>query len=185
MAYSKDWRVIKSESVRKGRFEIVYETVQFTPDYSGPFSYVHNRADGVCILPVIDNKQICLVSLYRRPVDAMEIEVPAGMIDVEESPSQAASRELLEETGYRASRWINCGFIYSSPGSSTEKMYLYVALCTENSAKERHLDQAEDISLQSYSFAQVRDMIRNGKIHHSATQVLFYQYIERERDGNL
>jgi len=172
-----DWRVIKTEYLEKGRFEIVYETVQFTPDYIGPYSYVRYKADGVCVLPVLSDGNICLTNQYRRPVDSFEFEVPAGMIDSNETPLDAAKRELAEETGYSTIRTVDCGFIYASPGSSTEKMYLFIAYCEKESKTAQNLDKSEKIDVATFSVQQIQRMIVEGRIHHSATQVLFYRLL--------
>ncbi len=61
-----------------------------------------------------------LVQQYRPPADATVLEFPAGLIDKDETPEQAALRELKEETGYRG---IVCGvspFAFSTPGLSSE-----------------------------------------------------------------
>lgn len=177
MTHLPEWKVISTETVQKGRFEIVYETVQFKPDYAGPYSYIRYRADGVCVLPVLPDGRVCLVRQYRRPVDAMEIEVPAGMIDRGEEPQEAARRELLEETGYSAARIEDCGYLFASPGSSTEKMYLFIAFCDDGGPAGQALDPSERIQLGDYSIEEVRQLISNGQIHHSATQVLFFRYM--------
>ena len=39
----------------------------------------------------------------------------------------AARRELLEETGYSATKWRSLGFLYASPGVMDEKLHLFVA----------------------------------------------------------
>jgi ADP-ribose pyrophosphatase len=55
------------------------------------------------------------------------IEVPAGLVEPEESPDAAARRELLEECGVEAGRWEKLASAYSSPGFSDERIHVYLA----------------------------------------------------------
>jgi ADP-ribose pyrophosphatase len=59
--------------------------------------------DGVGIVAILSKEsgsELLLQKQYRPPIDQVVIEVPAGLIDVGETPEQCAVRELLEETGY-------------------------------------------------------------------------------------
>jgi ADP-ribose pyrophosphatase len=59
------------------------------------------RADGVVIYPIYrqDPEKLVLLRQFRYPVNDFIYEVPAGLVDVGETPEQAAVRELKEETG--------------------------------------------------------------------------------------
>lgn len=81
----------------------------------------------VVILPVVDRDHICLLRNYRFVIGETLWEVPAGTLEVGEPIEHAAERELLEETGYRAKKWRNLGFLYASPGVLDEKLHLFVA----------------------------------------------------------
>src|SRR5262249_7045441 len=83
----------------------------------------------VALVPMVDERHVCLVRNRRFAVDKTLLEVPAGTIDPGESPDQTAERELLEETGYQAGRIRRIREWYVSPGVMTERMYLY--LCEE------------------------------------------------------
>lgn len=84
---------------------------------------------GAAILPILNETQIILVKQQRPPVSTTTIEVPAGTLDIEhEEPAVCAARELEEETGYTASHIEKAGFIYSSPGVSNERIYLFIGM---------------------------------------------------------
>ena len=72
------------------------------------------------------------VWLTRQPREAVgesaSLEIPAGKLDVEgESPREAAARELAEEIGKRAAKWVELMWFYTSPGFSDERIWLYLA----------------------------------------------------------
>lgn len=84
-----------------------------------------NPAGGVLIIAVTDTEHLLLVEQHRAAIAAPTIELPAGLVGdlpgrADEQAVEAAHRELLEETGYRAERieWLAAG--PSSAGMSNE-----------------------------------------------------------------
>ena len=78
----------------------------------------------VGIIPITSNKDIVLVRQFRKAVEEALLEIPAGLIEYKEEPSQCAIRELKEETGYTANK-LKAFEYYSSPGFSDEK-YIFI-----------------------------------------------------------
>lgn len=102
----------------------------------GRWEYV-SRARGIRAAVIIaidegdDGRHIILVDQFRVPLKRRCIELPAGLVGDEtqgEEPSLAASRELEEETGYRAGRMVDLGEYWSSPGMVSESFTLFRAL---------------------------------------------------------
>ena len=81
----------------------------------------------VVILPIVDRAHVCLLRNFRFVISETLWEVPAGTLEPGEPLEQAARRELLEETGYRAARWRSLGYLYASPGVLDEKLHLFLA----------------------------------------------------------
>jgi len=81
----------------------------------------------VVVVPLVDPDTVCLVEVVRTAVGRPLLELPAGTLDREESLADAARRELLEETGYRAGRVESLGGFWMSPGILRERMHLFVA----------------------------------------------------------
>lgn len=82
---------------------------------------------GSAVVAVNTNHQVCLLKQYRCVLDEWLWELPAGKIDHNEPPLTTAQRELGEEAGVQAVQWQDLGFMISSPGVFTEKVYLYLA----------------------------------------------------------
>ncbi len=74
-----------------------------------------------------DVTEVCMVEQYRHPVKRRILEIPAGRVDPGETPEECARRELSEETGYTARRWVPLGSFYSSPGFCTECIHVFSA----------------------------------------------------------
>ncbi|MEW6108013.1 MAG: NUDIX hydrolase [Nitrospirota bacterium] len=81
----------------------------------------------VGIVPFTDKGEVLLIRQFRPPVNGYVIELPAGLCDIGESMENAARRELIEETGYKADE---CRFLIKGPmssGSSSEMLSVFVA----------------------------------------------------------
>lgn len=91
-------------------------------------SFRRVNCEGVVgIVPITPRGEVVLIRQYRPPVDRYVIELPAGLIDRDESATDAAHRELKEETGYVAEDML---FLTSGPmssGASSEILDVYVA----------------------------------------------------------
>ena len=86
----------------------------------------HNGA--VCVLAVTDEQKLILVKQYRKAIEAVSYEIPAGKLEVGENtdPVAAALRELEEETTYTGKLELLYDF-YSAIGFCNEKLKLYLA----------------------------------------------------------
>ncbi|HCB11097.1 MAG TPA: hypothetical protein DEO94_02930 [Cyanobacteria bacterium UBA11991] len=113
-----------------------------------------------------DNK-IILVKQFRYPLKRTILEVPAGKLEKDENPDDAAKRELEEETGYRAKNWKSLGYINTTPGICTEKLYLYFASDLEYVGD--HPDKGEVLQCFEYGLDEIYKMIQDGEINDSKT----------------
>src|SRR5579871_590527 len=116
-------------SKEKLRTEIFWVTEDDAVDPGGfeiKRSIVQHRGSAV-MMAVDDKKRILLVRQYRLPARQYLWELPAGKLDEGETPLQAAKRELIEETGYRARTWKKLASFFVSPGYVEERMTIYLA----------------------------------------------------------
>lgn len=126
---------------------------------------VHNG--GVVVIAMKDRETILLVKQFRYPLKRVNVELPAGKLEIGENPDFASKRELEEETGYRAKDWKSLGFINTTPGICTEKLYLYLAQNLEFVGE--HLDEGEILKCVEYKLDEVFEMIKNGEINDAKT----------------
>jgi ADP-ribose pyrophosphatase len=126
------------------------------------------------MMPVDEKGRILLVRQYRLPARQYLWELPAGRVDEGESVLQAAKRELLEETGYRAKKWKKIAEFFASPGFLAEKMTIYLA--TELTAGEAKPMEDERIETRWFTRRELQEMIRGGKIKDAKTMIGFCRY---------
>lgn len=125
---------------------------------------------GSAVMMAVDNrKRILLVRQYRLPARSYLWELPAGKLDEGETALQAAKRELVEETGYRAKNWKKLAAFYPSPGYVAEKMTIFVASgLTEGKAAPM---EDERIETRWFTAKEIEAGIRSGKIIDGKTMI--------------
>lgn len=160
-------KTLTSTEIYNGRvFKITRDDVELCDGYKSTREVVHHNG-GVVIVAEKDNK-ILFVQQYRYPTKEVLYELPAGKLDkCGENILCAAKRELEEETGYNAQNWEELGFIWTSPGFCSEKLYLFKA--TDLSFKGQHLDEGEILNYLAIEKEKVFEMIKNGQINDAKT----------------
>ena len=113
------------EIFRGRRLWIEKRAIRFPNNIEKERVIVH-PSNAVAILPLNDDR--CkLLKQYRYAIDQYIYEAPAGTMEPGEDPLKTAHRELIEETGFSARTIIQKGFIYTTPGYTDEKIYLFEA----------------------------------------------------------
>jgi len=128
----------------------------------------------VVVLPVLPDGRIVLIQQYRYAARQYLWELVAGRIDPGETPKEAAARELIEETGFRAKRLRVFLDVFPTPGFLEERMFILLA--EGLTAGEAEPEEDEKIISRAYSRKQLEEMIRGGKLRDAKTVagILFY-----------
>jgi ADP-ribose pyrophosphatase len=114
------------------------------------------------VVPVDRNGDVILVRQYRYATGGWLLEVPAGKLDGAEAPEQCASRELQEETGYKTGRLIPLGWVWTTPGFTDEKIWLFLG--TDLTPARSSLQPDEILSVQRMPLEKAVDLARSGEI---------------------
>jgi len=133
------------------------------------------------VVPFLSDDEVLLIRQYRHAADGMILEVPAGKLDGGETPEVCARRELREEAGQRAGRIEALGWIWTTPGFTDEKIYLFAAF--DLAPVPQHLDDDEVIELVPTSLPRALEMVWRGEIN-DAKSALALLYAAR-RAGRL
>jgi ADP-ribose pyrophosphatase len=130
------------------------------------------RHIGSAVMMAVDEKKrVLLVRQYRLPAEKYLWELPAGRLDPGEKPLQAAKRELIEETGYRARKWTRLASFWASPGYVQERMTIYLA--EDLKAGEATPMDDERIETRWFKKKELAKMIAAGTIEDAKTMVGF------------
>jgi len=117
---------------------------------------------GAAVIPINENGEIYMVRQFRKPLDAVSLEIPAGKLDKGEEPAVCAGRELKEETGLTAEKLTYLISVHSTPGFSDEVLHLFAA--TGLKEGDSCADEDEFITTEKYHVDELLRMVMEGKI---------------------
>jgi len=121
----------------------------------------------VAVVAVDEAGRVLLERQYRPSVGEWLYEIPAGTLEPGESPEETARRELVEETGYEPG-WLRLlARFYTSPGISTEEMYIYAA--GDLRKTEARPEEDELIETLWVPMDEALEMIKRGEIRDGKT----------------
>jgi len=138
---------------------------------------VHPKG-AVAILPVTETGYL-LLRQYRYAIGQYIYEAPAGTMEDGEEPTETARRELIEETGMAAKTFIPRGFIYTTPGFTDEKIWLFEARGLTPS-HEYGKDADEVIEVKTVTREKTDAMVQDGIICDAKTICLLHRCREEE-----
>ncbi|BBF84367.1 ADP-ribose pyrophosphatase [Aquitalea magnusonii] len=173
---------LQSALVYEGGFLQVHKDKVLLPDGSESSREYILHPGAVAILALTADRQLVLERQYRYPAGRVFVEIPAGKIDPDEAPALTARRELLEETGYRAGRWLHLGTAYPCIGYSNEQISYYLAEDLE--LGERELDEGEFLEVFTLPLQQVMQMALSGEICDSKS-IVGLHWLAAHLDGRL
>src|SRR6056297_1998684 len=135
----------------------------------------HNGA--VAILPIDHQGKCTLVEQFRKPIEKVLLEVPAGKLDGNEDPTKCALRELKEETGYESNHLIPLGHIYTTAGFSNEKIHLFLALELEQTGSNP--DEDEFLNIVSMPWNELLSLAQSDKLEDAKTNALILRALPK------
>ena len=167
-------KILKSRMVFRGKVFGVRRDEVREPGGVRATREVITHPGSVVVLPVFADGRILMIRQYRHAARQYLWELVAGRIDEGETVKEAAARELLEETGYRAKRLTEFLDVFPSPGFLEERMHLLLA--EELKEGEAQPEEDERIVSSRYKVAKLKRMMRTGRLRDakSFTGILYY-----------
>jgi len=160
-------KTIKTEPIHKGFiFDLERLTVEL-PNGKTAYRDVIRHSGASVIVPLTGDGNVILVKQYRKPIEEVSLELPAGRLNEGEDPSQGAARELKEETGYTASKLVKILTLYPAAAYSDEVLHVFAA--TGLSKGEASPDDDEFINAFEYKLEDAVKMVMDGTIKDSKT----------------
>jgi 8-oxo-dGTP pyrophosphatase MutT (NUDIX family) len=179
----KEYEIVNRENLCEGRFLRCLKLTYRDPEgVQRQWEAVERvNCEGiVAIVPVTGEGEMILIRQYRPPLDNYVVEFPAGLIERGEKLEAAASRELLEETGYEAAEMIFLGKGPLSSGSSREILTVYLAKkLAFKGIGER--DETEDIEVMKIPVDNVYETLSRLEKAGNFVDLKIYGFIEMAR----
>ena len=117
-------------------------------------------------LALTDASEVVMVRQYRHGFGGVSVELPAGVIEMDEAPLAAVQRELLEETGFVAREWHPLLSVQTEPARHTTRAHFFCALGAQRVAEVK-LDASEHIETFLVPAPELMDMLERGEIVHA------------------
>jgi ADP-ribose pyrophosphatase len=158
-----NYRIVKSDVIYSGKvFNIKVDQIEYNTGNKA-VREVAEHPGGAVVVPVTKERKIVMVTQHRFPVNEILLELPAGKLSKDEDPFVCAVRELEEETGYKSENVKELGSIYTTPGYSTEKLWIYLA---KDLKPGNHNREEGEFGMQVFelSLKEVEDKIYSGEI---------------------
>lgn len=172
MAYFENLKEIKTDSqeIFDGAIVHLFKDTVTLPNGHTATREVIRHIGAVAVVPLTDDGKVIVERQFRYPLDQVITEIPAGKLDsAAEDRLSAAKRELEEETGYTAQKWIELGDFHPTAAYCDEKITLYLA--TGLHQGERHLDEDEFLNVEAVPLEELISDIMAGRITDGKTQV--------------
>jgi ADP-ribose pyrophosphatase len=159
--------ILSSEIVYKGPIFGVRRDQVLEPTGVRTMREVITHPGSVVVMPVLSDGRIILIRQYRHATRQFLWELVAGRMDPGENIKQAAARELIEETGYRAKKLRVFLDLFPTPGFLEERMYILIAEGLTLGKAEPEED--EKIEAKAYKRSELEKMIKNGTLRDAKT----------------
>ncbi len=173
----RPWKKIQSEQIADCRVFTVHKKLSQRTSANSERThdfYVFDSGDWVNIIPVTSNLEVILIEQFRHGTEGFTLEIPGGSVDIEDPSAQfAAERELLEETGYIAKRWVPLGQSHPNPAIQGNLCHTFLALDVRQ-IEVPEFSGTEEIAIRLVPLADIPDLIRQGTITHALVMVAFY-----------
>lgn len=155
-------KTLLTRHIFEGKIIDVWEERVELPDGREGSREIVRHEGAVAILALEDDGSIWMVRQYRKAVERILLEIPAGTLYRQEDPLACAIRELQEETGFSAKRWEKIVSYFSAPGFCNEELHLFIA--TGLTPGETNPDSDEFLETVKVPLYQAYELISQGQI---------------------
>jgi 8-oxo-dGTP pyrophosphatase MutT (NUDIX family) len=184
MSGPKPWTTLASELLQDCVVFRVSRTSARSPVTGAAHTFHRiDSVDWVNVVPITPRDEVVMVRQYRHGLMRLTLEIPGGMIDAGETPAEAAARELLEETGFRAADLLHIGSVSPNPALFGNRVHCFVGRGAVRVADVRN-EGAEETHVELVPLAELRARVRRGEVDHALVlAALHYFDLHREQGG--
>ncbi|WP_416149633.1 NUDIX hydrolase [Salipaludibacillus sp. HK11] len=171
-------KTISTKSIFKGKIIDLEVQDVVLPDGQESKREIIHHPGAVAVVAFTDEGKLILVKQYRKALEKVIAEIPAGKLEVGEDPLECARRELEEETGVKAEELSKLHSFYTSPGFANEIVYVYLAEGLK--VGTLNMDEDEFVERIDVTLEEAKQMIATEEIHDAKTiyAIQYWELIE-------
>jgi ADP-ribose pyrophosphatase len=171
----KKWKTLSSTYIYKSNWATLRKDVcemsdgRIVDDY-----YVLEYPAFAFAIALTEDNKVLMVRQYRQAAGIISLEIPGGVVDKGEEPSDAIKRELLEETGYQFETVEQLCVLNPNPSTANNQCFCFLATGGKK-VREPKLDDLEELVVEQYTIEEVKQLLLNNQIAQAMhTAGLFY-----------
>ncbi|HEP1653647.1 TPA: NUDIX hydrolase [Streptococcus pyogenes] len=171
-------KTLKRQTVFDGHiFKVVVDDVELPNNLGQSKRELIFHRGAVAVLAITPERKIVLVKQYRKAIECVSYEIPAGKLEIGEEGSKlkAAARELEEETAYTGTLTFLYEF-YTAIGFCNEKITLFLATDLTQVANPKPQDDDEVIEVLELTYQECMDLVAQGKLADAKTLIALQYY---------
>lgn len=170
-------KTLKTEHIYSGRIIQVQVDEVELPNGKTSTRELVKHPGAVAVIAITDDNKLVMVEQYRKPLEKVIVEIPAGKLEKDEEPALCARRELEEETGYECESLELVSSFYTSPGFADEIIHVYVAKGLKQKENAAGLDEDEFVNVLEITLEEALEFIKEKRIFDAKT-IFGVQYLQ-------
>jgi ADP-ribose pyrophosphatase len=172
-------KTLETQTIYEGKVLTLRRDRVTTVNGDTAFREIIEHPGGVVLAAITEDKKMVMVRQFRKAVEQVVFEAPAGKLEPGEGVVQAAIRELKEETGYTAREVDFMGSFFSSCGYTSEVLHIY--LCRDLSPGQTEFDEHEALIVEEYPLKDLFQQAVKGEINDAKTALAIFLAYEKTR----
>ncbi|MGD6795333.1 NUDIX hydrolase [Metabacillus indicus] len=158
-----------SEKLFSGRIIDLYLEEVELPNGKTSTREIIKHPGAVAVLALTKDKKLVMVQQYRKAMERVLVEIPAGKLEKGELPEVTAKRELEEETGYTTQSLQHLISFYTSPGFADELVHVYYTEDLQLLEEKAELDEDEFVDVLEVTLEEAQQLIDEQRIFDAKT----------------
>jgi ADP-ribose pyrophosphatase len=170
-------KTINQQRIFSGKVIDMYVEDVLLPNGETSKREIVKHPGAVAVIAITKENKMVLVRQYRKALERVLVEIPAGKLEKGEAPLETARRELEEETGYVCETMEPLHSFYTSPGFADELVHIFLAKGLTKKSEKQMLDDDEFVDVLEVTLEEALNMVKEKQIYDAKTiyALLYWQ----------